>query len=166
MARLLPSMSVAVACRSWRVRSGLMARGNCFVARMERSVIRGRSIRLRHRSRIALRSIRATGYVLHLRCDQILHLHAVAVFDDLRDPLPVAMSVIALITENADRTGLVHQRRQLVELLLRLRRLQVRRIDLVQQVELAAARRLAAALRCPEALEVQIGNAAFVEAGY
>src|SRR5436309_3853635 len=165
MARSLPSMSAAVACRSWRERSGLMGRGSCFVARMERSVILGRSIRLRHRSRIALRSIRATGYVLHLRRDQILHLHAVALFDDLRDPLPVALGMVALITEDAHRPRLVHQRRQLVELLLRLRRLQMRRIDLVQQAELAAARRLTAALRCPEALEMQIGNAALIETG-
>src|SRR6185295_562495 len=163
MARSLRSMSAAVACRSWRERSGLMAKGSCFVARMERSVIRGRSIRLRHRSRIALRSIRATA--LHLRRDQILHLHAIALLDELRDPLPVAMGVVALITENAHRTGLVHQRRQLVELLLGLRRLQMRRIDLVQQTELAAARRLATALRRSEALQMQIGNAAFVEAG-
>src|SRR6266511_5728386 len=112
MARSLPSMSAAVACRSWRERSGLMARGSRFVARMERSVIRGRSIRLRHRSRIALRSIRATGHVSHLRRDQILHLHAVAILDDLGDPLPVALGMIALVAENADRTGLVNQRRQ------------------------------------------------------
>src|SRR3954466_13878094 len=96
--------------------------------------------------------IRATA--LHLRRDQILHLHAVALFDDLRDPLPVAMGMVALIAENAHRTRLLHQRRQLVELLLGLRRLQMRRIDLVQQTELAAARGLAAALRRPEALEV------------
>src|SRR6185369_586982 len=163
MARSLRSMSAAVACRSWRERSGLMAKGSCFVARMERSVVRGSSIRLRCRSRIALRSIRATA--LHLRRDQILDLHAVALLDELRDPLPVAMGVVALITENAHRTGLVHQRRQLVELLLGLRRLQMRRIDLVQQTELAAARRLATALRRSEALEVQIGNTALVEAG-
>src|SRR5436309_4987432 len=165
MARSLPSMSAGVACRSWRERSGWMERGSCFVARMERSVIRGRSIRLPHRSRIALRSIRATGYVLHLRRDQILHLHAVALFDDLRDPLPVALGMVALITEDAHRPRLVHQRRQLVELLLRLRRLQMRRIDLVQQAELPAARRLTAALRRPEALQMQIGDTTLVEAG-
>src|SRR4029453_8049904 len=96
---------------------------------------------------------------------QILHLHAVARLDDLRDPLPVAMGMVALITENAHRTRLLYQRRKLVELLLRLRRLQMRRIDLVQQAELAAARRLTAALRRSEALEVQIGNAALIEAG-
>src|SRR3954463_15739390 len=84
--------------------------------------------------------IRATA--LNLRRDQILHLHAVALFDDLRDPLPVAMGMVALITENAHRTRFLHQRRQFVELLLRLRRLQMRRIDLVQQTELAAARGL------------------------
>src|SRR5687767_9670783 len=104
--------------------------------------------------------IRATA--LHLRRDQILHLHAVAFFDDLGDPLPVAMRVVALITENAHRTRLVHQRRKLVELLLRLRRLQMRRIDLVQQAEFAAARGLTAALRRPETLQVQVGNAALI----
>src|SRR5438046_8025366 len=61
--------------------------------------------------------IRAT--TLHLRRDQILHFHAVALLDDLRDPLPVALRMITLITENAYRPRLVHQRRQLVELLLR-----------------------------------------------
>ena len=107
--------------------------------------------------------IRAT--VLNLRRDQILHLHAVAVLDDLGDPLPVAMGMVALIAEDAHRTRLVHQRRQLVEFLLRLRRLQMRRIDLVQQTELAAARRLPAALRRPEAFQMQVGNAALIEAG-
>src|SRR3954463_10990066 len=140
-----------------------MAKGSRLVARIERSAIRGWSIRPRHRSRIALRSIRATA--LHLRRDQILHLHAVAVLDDLRDPLPVAMGVVALIAENAHRTRLLHQRRQLVELLLGLRRLQMRRIDLVQQTEFAAARGLATTLRCSEALQMQIGNAALIEAG-
>ena len=41
--------------------------------------------------------------VSHLRRDQILDLHPVALFDDLRDPLPVAMGVIALVAEDADR---------------------------------------------------------------
>src|SRR5437763_541070 len=100
---------------------------------------------------------------LHLRRDQILHLHAVAILDDLGDPLPVAMGVVALITENTYRSGLLHQRRQLVELLPGLRRLEMRRIDLVQQTELAATRRLTAALRRPQVLQVQIGNAALVE---
>src|SRR4051794_23761299 len=155
MARSLPSMSAAAACRSWRERSGLMV--PC--SPDERSDIRGETntspgYRCAH-----------PGYDLHLRRDQILHLHAVALFDDLRDPLPVAMGMVTLITENAHRTRLLHQRRQLVELLLGLRRLQMRRIDLVQQTELAAARGLAAALRRPEALEVKIGNAALVEAG-
>src|SRR5438132_14006729 len=90
---------------------------------------------------------------------------AVAALDDLGDPLPVATAVIALVAENADRAGLVDQCRQLVELLFGLRGLQMRRIDFVQQIELAAARRLAAAFRRAQSLQVQIGNAAFVEAG-
>src|SRR3954466_3053275 len=77
----------------------------------------------------------------------------------------MAMGMVALVTENAHRTRFVHQRRQLVELLLRLRRLQMRRVDPVQQTEFAAARGLAAALRRPEPLEVQIGNAALIKAG-
>src|SRR6187549_2288229 len=105
--------------------------------------------------------IRATA--LNRRRDEILHLHAIAILDDLRDPLPVAMGVVALITENAYRTRLVDQRRQLVELLPGLRCLQVGRIDLVQQAELTAARRLAAALRRAEALQMQIGNAALFD---
>jgi hypothetical protein len=39
----------------------------------------------------------------HLRRDQILDFHAVAVFDDLGDPLPVALRMVALVAENADR---------------------------------------------------------------
>ena len=41
----------------------------------------------------------------------------------------MAMLVIALVAENADRPGFLDQRRQLVEFFLGLRRLQVRRID-------------------------------------
>ena len=40
--------------------------------------------------------------------------------------------VIALVAEDADRAGFLHQRRQLVEFLFCLRRLQMRGIDLVQ----------------------------------
>src|SRR6266481_603717 len=47
----------------------------------------------------------------HLRRDQIFHLHVVARFDDLGDPLPMAMLVIALVAENADRPGFLDQRR-------------------------------------------------------
>src|SRR5882762_10837273 len=102
---------------------------------------------------------------LHLRRDQILHLHAVAVFDDLGDPLPVAVQVIALVTENADRPGCLDQRRQLVEFFLCLRRLQVLRIDLVQRIELAAARGVAAVLRRAQPAQMQVRNAALVEPG-
>src|SRR5207249_526368 len=75
---------------------------------------------------------------LHLRCGQVLHAHPVAILDDLRDPLPVAMSVVALVAEDADRSRFLHQRRQLVEFFLCLRRLQVLRIDPVQRIERAA----------------------------
>jgi len=66
-----------------------------------------------------------------LRRDQIFDPDAVARLDDLGDPLPMAMLVIALVAENADRPGFLDQRRQLVELFPGLRRLQVRRIDFV-----------------------------------
>ena len=58
------------------------------------------------------------GEGLHLLRRQILHLHAIAVFDDLGDPLPVALLMVALVAENADRTGLLHQRREFVEFFL------------------------------------------------
>ena len=38
-----------------------------------------------------------------LPAKQIFHLHAVAPLDDLGNPLPMAMPVIALVAENADR---------------------------------------------------------------
>src|SRR3979411_612737 len=78
--------------------------------------------------------------------NQILDSDAVAIPDDLGDPLPVAMAVVALVAENADRAGFFHQRRQLVELLPGLCGLQMRRINFVQQYKFAATRRLAAAL--------------------
>src|SRR5580698_5399743 len=55
------------------------------------------------------------GFILDLRRGQVFDFDAVAVFDDLGDPAPVAMLMIALIAENADRAGFLHQRRQLVE---------------------------------------------------
>ena len=99
----------------------MMARGEMRVGRMS-GAISGAGVRV---DPDVAPLIRATS--LHLRRDQIFYFHPVAVLDDLRDPLPVAMRMVALITENADRTGLVHQRRQLVELLLCLRRIQMRR---------------------------------------
>ena len=51
--------------------------------------------------------------------------------------------MIALVAENAHRAGLLDQRREFVEFLARLRRLQVSGVDIVQRVELAATRRLA-----------------------
>jgi hypothetical protein len=80
-------------------------------------------------SGLALRAPRNDD--LDLRRDQVLDLHPVAVFDDFGNPLPMALQVIALVTENADRAGFSDQRRQLVEFLAGLRRLQVRGIDLV-----------------------------------
>src|SRR5215213_10024507 len=77
---------------------------------------------------------------LYLPPRQILDPDAVALLDDLRDPLPVALRVIALVAENADRACLLDQGGEFVELLLGLRRLQVFGVDLVQQVELSAAR--------------------------
>jgi hypothetical protein len=91
-----------------------------------------------------------------LRRDQILDFHAVAVFDDLRDPLPVALAVIALVAEDANRPGLLDQRRQFVEFFPRPRRLQVLRIDLVECVELAAARGFTAVFRRAQPAQMQV----------
>jgi hypothetical protein len=60
------------------------------------------------RTRVNPRSVGASrndkGWVvLNLRRGQIFYLDAVARFDDLGDPLPMAMLVIALVAENADR---------------------------------------------------------------
>ena len=46
----------------------------------------------------------------HLRRDQIFDLHAIARLDDLGDPLPMATLVIALVAENANRSGFPDQR--------------------------------------------------------
>jgi hypothetical protein len=46
----------------------------------------------------------------HLRRDQVLGTDAVAIFDDLRNPLPVTTFVVALVTEDADGAGFLHQR--------------------------------------------------------
>src|SRR5438874_328653 len=73
------------------------------------------------------RSDRAPHDGLHLFRRQILDSDAVAVFDDFGNPLAVAMSVVALVAENADRAGFFHQRRQLVEFLPGPRVLQMRR---------------------------------------
>ena len=62
---------------------------------------------------------------VHLPPRQILHLHPVALLDDLGDPLPVAMGVVALVAEEAHRAGFLHQRGELVEFFPGLRRLQV-----------------------------------------
>src|SRR5690349_10620359 len=56
------------------------------------------------------------GGGLYLWRRQILHLHAVALLDDLGDHLAVAMRVVALVAHQAHWSGLLHQRRQLVEL--------------------------------------------------
>src|SRR3979490_154578 len=93
---------------------------------------------------------------LNLGRDQIFPLPPVAILDDLRDPLPVAMLVIALVAEDADRPGFPDQRRQLIEFFPGLRCLEVFRIDLVQRIELAAARGLAAVLRSAEPAQMQI----------
>src|SRR5438477_12468348 len=66
---------------------------------------------------------------LHLPRRQILDPHAVAIPDDLGDPLPVAVGVLALVAEIAYRSRFFHQLRQLVELLFGLRGLQMPRID-------------------------------------
>ena len=42
--------------------------------------------------------------------DQILDLHTVALLDDLGNPAPVAVLVVAFIAEQAHRAGLLYQR--------------------------------------------------------
>ena len=66
---------------------------------------------------------------LQLRRRQILNSNAVAILDDLRDPSPMAVQVIALVTEDADRSRFPDQRGQLVEFFPGLHRLQMRRVD-------------------------------------
>ena len=78
--------------------------------------------------------------------------------------LPVALRVIAFVAEDADRPGLPHQRRQLVEFLSCLRRLQVFGVDPVQHLEFPAARGQAALFRRAEPAQVKVGDAALVEA--
>src|SRR5881392_378432 len=101
----------------------------------------------------------------HLPRLEVFHLHPIALFDDLRNPLPVAMPVVALVAEKTDRTGLPDQRRQLVQFFSGLRCLQVLGVDLVQRVELAAARGLAALLWRAQLAQMQIRNASLVEPG-
>jgi hypothetical protein len=67
----------------------------------------------------------------HLLRRQILDPDAVALLDDLGDPVPVALAVIALVAEDADRAGLLDQRGEFVEFFPCLRRLQVLGVDLV-----------------------------------
>src|ERR1700722_8528364 len=76
------------------------------------------------------RSALRNGAVSHLRCGQIFDLDAVAVLDAPGHPPPVTMLMIALVAEDADRAGLLDQRRQLVEFLPSLRRFEMLRIDL------------------------------------
>ena len=88
--------------------------------------------------------------------DQIFHLHAVARFDDLGNPTPVAVQVVALVAEDADRAVLLDQRRQLVEFFFRLRCLQMLRIDLVKRVELSTPRGFSALFRRAKPAQMQI----------
>lgn len=73
------------------------------------------------------------------------------------------MLMVALIAENADRSGLPHKRRELVDFLAGLRRLQVRGVNLVQQVEFAAAPGQPALLWRSKPPQVQVGDAAIAE---
>jgi len=41
--------------------------------------------------------------ISHLRRYEVFHLHPIPLLDDFRDPLPVAMGVVALVAEDADR---------------------------------------------------------------
>ena len=62
---------------------------------------------------------------LHLPPRQILHLHPVALLDDLGDPLPVTLRMVALVAEDAHGAGFLHQRGELVEFFPGLRRLEM-----------------------------------------
>jgi hypothetical protein len=73
--------------------------------------------------------------------------------------------MIALVAEDADGAGFLHQRAEFVEFFFCLRRLQVPGINLVQHLELAAARGLAAVLWRAEPAQMQVGNAALIEPG-
>jgi hypothetical protein len=95
---------------------------------------------------------------------QIFHLNSVAVFEGLGDPAAVTVLMIALIAEDADRPGLFNERREFVDFLAGLRRFQMRCVDVVQHIELAAAPGQPALLRRPKPAQVQVGNAAVVEA--
>ena len=64
--------------------------------------------------------------------------------------------MIALVAENADRSGFLDQRGELVEFFPRLRRLQMFRVDLVERLEFAPARGFAPFLRCAEPAQMQI----------
>jgi hypothetical protein len=99
-----------------------------------------------------------------LRC-QIFDPDPVAMLDDFGDPAAMTMPVVALVAEDADGTGLLHQRRKLVEFFFRPRRLEMPGIDLVKRVELTGARGQTAVLWRTEPAQMHIGNAAFVEAG-
>src|ERR1700744_3579395 len=71
------------------------------------------------------------GFILDLRRSQIFDADAVAVFDDLGDPPPMAVEMIAFVAEDADRSGLLDQLGQLVEFFPGLGRFQVLGVDLL-----------------------------------
>ena len=99
---------------------------------------------------------RYPGLISDLWRGQILDLDAVAVFNDLGDPPPMTVEMIAFVAQDADRSGLLDQLGQLVEFFLRLSRLQVLGVDLLEHVVLAAARGLPAILWGAEAAQMQI----------
>ena len=100
------------------------------------------------------------------RRHRVLHLHAVALLDHLGDPPPVAMVVVALVAEKADARPDLHQRREFVELFPGLRRLQVLRIDPAAAFSNSPLRAASAALlRRAEPAQMQVGDAALIEAG-
>ena len=70
---------------------------------------------------------------------------------------------IALVAQQTDALARFDQRQQFAERVLRLRRLDVLVVDAPERVEVAGTRRLPAFRRRAELLQMQIGDAGFVE---
>jgi len=87
---------------------------------------------------------------------KILDFYPVALFDDLRDPLPMTMTVISFKTEDANGPGFLDQCRKFVKLFLCLRRLEMFRVDFVQSIVFAGTRGQAALFGCTKATQMQI----------
>ena len=85
--------------------------------------------------------------VLELRRSQIFDFHAFSAMDDFGNELAVAILVVALEAENADRPGLHHQRGKFIHFFFGLRRLQMRAVYFCQCLHVPAARGFATVFR-------------------